>query len=657
MVETLLRDQNSIPVAGGVSSTSSSTVLPFKVNSATGRLLTDSASGSGTVTDVSVATANGFAGSVATSTTTPVITISTTVTGLLLGNGTSVSAATTTGSGAVVLANTPTLITPNIGAATGTSLTVTGALYSQTSLVLEETGAGTDTVTIQVPSSIAASYTLTLPVDDGNSGEVLSTNGSGVLSWVSAGGVPTTITVADETTDTSCFIAFFTAATGDLGPKTNANLTFNSNTGVLTAGQVISGSISGNAVTTTAADEASDTTCFITFATAATGAVGTKTNANMTFNSSTGVATFASTVLTTTAIAGGTINATIIGGSTPAAGTFTTVVGNSFVPNANTVPSNGMYLPAANTLGWAVNSAAELQLTATALSPAADGGSSLGTTALGWQNLFANTGFVINIENSDWVATHTAGILTVGTGDLRVTNNFTNATSVVTVGGAQTLTSKVLTAATITTSLVPTSNDGAALGSTTNQFSDLFLAEGGVINFDNGDLTLTQTGNELVLAGGNFDVGAGNILRLTNSATMAFTVPTTDLKATGPTTADFVSGYSSTAVGDLVILDSSGKWQKTDANTSSIYNGMLGIALTIAAADAAVTVALPGAFVYSTTGFPTFTIGATLYMSETAGAITATAPTTTDAATRIIGYAVHADKIFFYPDGAWITHT
>lgn len=49
--------------------------------------------GSGTVTLVSVATANGFAGTVATAATTPVITLTTSVTGLLKGNGTAVSAA------------------------------------------------------------------------------------------------------------------------------------------------------------------------------------------------------------------------------------------------------------------------------------------------------------------------------------------------------------------------------------------------------------------------------------------------------------------------------------------------------------------------------------------------------------------------------------
>jgi hypothetical protein len=48
----------------------------------------------GTVTTVSVASANGFAGSVSNATTTPAITVSTSVTGLLKGNGTAVSAAT-----------------------------------------------------------------------------------------------------------------------------------------------------------------------------------------------------------------------------------------------------------------------------------------------------------------------------------------------------------------------------------------------------------------------------------------------------------------------------------------------------------------------------------------------------------------------------------
>lgn len=74
----------------------------------------------------------------------------------------------------------------------GTGITrAVGALKSDTALRLEETGAGTDEITIQAPASIAGPYTLTLPVDDGASGEVLSTDGSGVLSWQAAGNITT----------------------------------------------------------------------------------------------------------------------------------------------------------------------------------------------------------------------------------------------------------------------------------------------------------------------------------------------------------------------------------------------------------------------------------------------------------------------------------
>ena len=55
--------------------------------------LDTTAYGTGTVTTLSVATANGFAGTVATATTTPAITLTTSVTGLLKGNGTAISAA------------------------------------------------------------------------------------------------------------------------------------------------------------------------------------------------------------------------------------------------------------------------------------------------------------------------------------------------------------------------------------------------------------------------------------------------------------------------------------------------------------------------------------------------------------------------------------
>ena len=117
----------------------------------------------------------------------------------------------------------------------------------------------------------------------------------------------TNVTVADESSDTSCYLLFVTTNSGTLPPKVGSNLTFNSDTGILTAtgfaGNVTgnasgsSGSCTGNAATATTAttatnvtvaDESSDTSCNVLFTTAATGDLAPKSGTNLTFNSSTG---------------------------------------------------------------------------------------------------------------------------------------------------------------------------------------------------------------------------------------------------------------------------------------------------------------------------------------------------------------------------------
>ena len=118
--------------------------------------------GSGTVTTLSVVSANGFAGTVANPTTAPAVTLTTSITGMLKGNGTAISAASaandfvapsnyasangltmntgkvlgratagvgpaeeiaTTGTGSAVLATSPTLATPLLGTPTSGALT------------------------------------------------------------------------------------------------------------------------------------------------------------------------------------------------------------------------------------------------------------------------------------------------------------------------------------------------------------------------------------------------------------------------------------------------------------------------------------------------------------------------------------------------------
>ena len=63
--------------------------------------------------------------------------------------------------------------------------------------------------------------------------------------------------------------------------------------------------------------------------------------------------------------------------------------------------------------------------------------------------------------------------------------------------------------------LFPHANDGIQLGYPTLAWSDLFLASGAVINFDNGNVTLTHSNNALTLADGDaLHFGTDNDLRL-----------------------------------------------------------------------------------------------------------------------------------------------
>ncbi len=90
--------------------------------------------------------------------------------------------------------------------------------------------------------------------------------------------------------------------------------------------------------------------------------------------------------------------------------------------------------------------------------------------------------------------------------------------------------------ATFGADITPTTDDGAALGTGALKWSDLFLASLSVINWDNGDITLTHGANQVLFAGGDFKIDAalGLFLRdvkLSSSATGKLVINTGGLGA------------------------------------------------------------------------------------------------------------------------------
>lgn len=161
----------------------------------------------------------------------------------------------------------------------------------------------------------------------------------------------------------------------------------------------------------------------------------------------------------------------------------------------------------------------------------------LGSGTLGWGNLYIGSGGSLNFNNGNVIVTHASGVLAVQAGELRITsaNVGVHADSVPTLSSTSTFTNKTLTSpainsGTIGTSLVPTASDGAALGSGTNMFSDLFLASGGVINFNNGNATITHSaglltsnvafsiGTSLALTAGTIELGHASDTTISKSA-------------------------------------------------------------------------------------------------------------------------------------------
>lgn len=194
-------------------------------------------------------------------------------------NGLKVSDATLAAKANLV---SPSFTTPALGVATATKL-------NKYTLTTPATGA-----TLTIDDGFTLHATADATVSGTNTGDQTSVTGN-------AG----TVTTADAGGDTTTWPMVATSQTGSLAPATDAGLTYQATTNVLTAGGFsgpltgnvtgnltgnvtgdVTGNVSGNAGTVTAANEASDTTSFPAFFTSATGSLQPKTNANFAFDAS-----------------------------------------------------------------------------------------------------------------------------------------------------------------------------------------------------------------------------------------------------------------------------------------------------------------------------------------------------------------------------------
>lgn len=145
---TVIINGSNTPTAGAVA-VGDGTTINFTAAGSAGQVLTSNGAGvptwttngAGTVTSASVVSANGFAGTVANASTTPEITLSTSITGVLKGNGTALSAASAG--------------TDYVAPATATSFTATQSFIGTSSVfaTVLQNAVETAIITASAPSS------------------------------------------------------------------------------------------------------------------------------------------------------------------------------------------------------------------------------------------------------------------------------------------------------------------------------------------------------------------------------------------------------------------------------------------------------------------------------------------------------------------------
>ena len=112
------------------------------------------------------------------------------------------------------------------------------------------------------------------------------------------------------------------------------------------------------------------------------------------------------------------------------------------------------------------------------------------------------------------------------------------------------------------------------------------------------------------------------------------------------------------AVGDVCFLQTAdSKWELVDGildGTDLGFKLQLGICVLAANADAATEMLVYGKV--RSAAFPALTVGAPVYLDDTAGDLVCTQPSTTNFAIRVVGYAITAEDLMFCPSNDYIVY-
>lgn len=193
--------------------------------------------------------------------------------------------------------------------------------------------------------------------------------------------------------------------------------------------------------------------------------------------------------------------------------------------------------------------------------------------------------------------------------------------------------------------LSPNASKGAALGSTTLQWSDLFLGSSGVINFNNGNCTLTNN-------------SSGQLTFATADAAKGVIIPSRNFPPSSSTDGNVASGdvvnfgTGSVTAGVCYYFRADGSWANTDQRAVASSIGFLAVAMGTGVA-AGVGMCIRGMVTMST---DVGNVGDVIYLDRN-GEFTNTPSTSSGDTNRIMGYCLDDSdgQIFFNPSQDWVT--